>query len=58
MQNLAEFVTEKGGGLLFVAGAGFNPLHYKASPWRSSCRSSCPMPATRPPSGMRSRRSA
>lgn len=32
MQNLAEFVTEKGGGLLFVAGAGFNPLHYKASP--------------------------
>ncbi|AGA26204.1 VWA domain-containing protein [Singulisphaera acidiphila] len=32
MQNLAEFVTEKGGGLLFMAGAGFNPLHYKATP--------------------------
>src|SRR5206468_1349151 len=26
MQNLAEFVTEKGGGILFIAGEAFNPL--------------------------------
>ena len=26
MQNLAEFVTEKGGGILFIAGENFNPL--------------------------------
>ena len=26
MQNLAEFVTEKGGGILFIAGESFNPL--------------------------------
>ncbi len=32
MQNLAEFVTEKGGGLLFVAGEAFNPLAYRGSP--------------------------
>jgi len=32
MQNLAEFVTEKGGGILFVAGEAFNPLTYKGTP--------------------------
>ena len=32
MKNLAEFVTEKGGGLLFVAGENFNPLSYKNTP--------------------------
>ncbi len=32
MQNLAEFVTEKGGGILFIAGEGFNPLAYRGSP--------------------------
>jgi hypothetical protein len=31
MQNLVEFVTQKGGGLLFVAGENFNPLRYKGS---------------------------
>jgi hypothetical protein len=29
MQNIAEFVTAKGGGLLFIAGEGYNPLGYK-----------------------------
>jgi hypothetical protein len=32
MQNLVEFVTQKGGGLLFIAGENFNPLTYKGSP--------------------------
>jgi hypothetical protein len=32
MQNLAQFVTEKGGGVLFVAGELFNPLSYKGTP--------------------------
>ncbi|MBY0397538.1 MAG: hypothetical protein K2X91_13870, partial [Thermoleophilia bacterium] len=32
MQNLAAFVTEKGGGLLFVAGENFNPLSYRGTP--------------------------
>ncbi|MHC5544729.1 VWA domain-containing protein, partial [Singulisphaera rosea] len=32
MQNLAAFVTEKGGGILFLAGENFNPLGYKATP--------------------------
>ena len=32
MQNLVEFVTEKGGGLLFIAGENFNPLSYKGTP--------------------------
>ena len=32
MQNLAEFVTEKGGGILFVAGETFNPLAYRGTP--------------------------
>ncbi len=30
--NLSEFVTEKGGGLIMVAGEGFNPLSYKGTP--------------------------
>ena len=30
-QNLVEFVTQKGGGLLFVAGENFNPLSYRGS---------------------------
>jgi len=32
MQNLVEFVTEKGGGLLFIAGEHFNPLSYRGTP--------------------------
>ncbi|MGE3822139.1 MAG: VWA domain-containing protein, partial [Isosphaeraceae bacterium] len=32
MQNLSAFVTEKGGGLLFIAGEHFNPLSYRATP--------------------------
>ena len=32
MQNLAEFVTEKGGGILFIAGESFNPLSYRGTP--------------------------
>ncbi len=32
MQHLAEFVTDKGGGILFIAGEGFNPLGYRGSP--------------------------
>jgi hypothetical protein len=32
LQNLVEFVTEKGGGVLFVAGDLFNPLAYHGSP--------------------------
>lgn len=29
MKNIVEFVTQKGGGLMFVAGENFNPLSYK-----------------------------
>jgi uncharacterized membrane protein len=32
MQNLSQFVTEKGGGVLFVAGENFNPLGYRGTP--------------------------
>ena len=32
MQNLVEFVTEKGGGILFIAGESFDPLSYRGSP--------------------------
>jgi hypothetical protein len=34
MQNLSEFVTdtEKGGGILFIAGENFNPLAYRGTP--------------------------
>jgi hypothetical protein len=32
MQNLSEFVTDKGGGILFVAGEAFNPLSYRGTP--------------------------
>ena len=32
MTHLAEFVTEKGGGVLFVAGDQFNPLAYRGTP--------------------------
>jgi hypothetical protein len=32
MRNLAEFVTEEGGGVLFVAGELFNPLGYRGTP--------------------------
>jgi hypothetical protein len=32
MQNLTEFVTEKGGGILFIAGENFNPLNYRGTP--------------------------
>ena len=31
MQNLRDFVTEKGGGVLFVAGEDFNPLSFKGT---------------------------
>src|SRR5436305_377677 len=32
MQNLVEFVTEKGGGVLFIAGELFDPLSYRGTP--------------------------
>jgi hypothetical protein len=32
MQSLADFVTEKGGGILFVAGDLFDPLSYRGTP--------------------------
>lgn len=32
MSNIAEFVTEKGGGLFFVAGERYNPLSYAGRP--------------------------
>jgi hypothetical protein len=32
MQNLVEFVTDKGGGILFIAGDLFNPLAYRGTP--------------------------
>ena len=32
MQNLVQFVTEKGGGVLFIAGESFNPLSYHRTP--------------------------
>lgn len=32
MQNLVQFVIEKGGGVLFVAGELFNPLSYRGTP--------------------------
>jgi hypothetical protein len=32
MANLAEFVTEKGGGILFIAGENFNPIAYRGTP--------------------------
>lgn len=32
MQALSEFVTGKGGGLVFVAGDNFNPLAYRGTP--------------------------
>src|SRR6185437_14619007 len=32
MQNLVEFVTKKGGGILFVAGELYDPLSYKGTP--------------------------
>ncbi|MFO0960732.1 MAG: VWA domain-containing protein [Isosphaeraceae bacterium] len=32
LEAIAEFVTEKGGGLLFVAGSGFNPSSYRGTP--------------------------
>lgn len=32
MQNIAQFVTEKGGGLLFIAGENFDPLSYRGTP--------------------------
>jgi hypothetical protein len=50
MQNLVEFVTEKGGGILFIAGEHFNPLNYRGTPLERCCRSSWPRPATPRPS--------
>ena len=48
MQNLAEFVTEKGGGVLFIAGEQFDPLSLPGdAAGDCSCRSSWPRPATR-----------
>ncbi|MDG3005536.1 VWA domain-containing protein [Paludisphaera mucosa] len=32
MRNLSEFATEKGGGVLFIAGELFNPLSYRGTP--------------------------
>jgi hypothetical protein len=32
MKNMGEFVTEKGGGVLFIAGELFDPLSYRGTP--------------------------
>jgi hypothetical protein len=32
MRNLSEFVVDKGGGILFIAGESFNPLGYRGTP--------------------------
>ncbi len=32
MEHLAEFVTDRGGGVLFVAGENYDPLRYKGTP--------------------------
>jgi hypothetical protein len=32
MQSLYDFVTEKGGGIMFIAGELFNPLSYRGTP--------------------------
>ncbi|MBX6311723.1 MAG: VWA domain-containing protein, partial [Isosphaeraceae bacterium] len=32
MQNLVDFVTQKGGGVMFIAGEHYNPLTYKRTP--------------------------
>jgi von Willebrand factor type A domain len=32
MNNLSEFVTDKGGGILFISGEAFDPLGYKRTP--------------------------
>jgi hypothetical protein len=32
MQNMVEFVTDKGGGALFIAGELFDPLSYRGTP--------------------------
>ncbi len=32
MSHLAEFVTDKGGGILFVAGENYDPLSYRGTP--------------------------
>jgi len=32
MQHISEFVTEKGGGILFIAGELFDPLSYRGTP--------------------------
>ncbi len=32
LQNLVDFVEKKGGGLMFVAGEGFDPLSYRGTP--------------------------
>ena len=32
MRNVSDFVTEKGGGILFIAGELFNPLKYRNTP--------------------------
>jgi von Willebrand factor type A domain len=35
LQNLVQFVAEKGGGVLFIAGEIFNPLAYRGTPLES-----------------------
>ena len=58
MQNLAEFVTEKGGGHPVHRGRELQPAELQAGRRSSSsCRSSWPRPATRPRSATRSPRS-
>ena len=42
MQNLSEFVTEKGGGLLFIAGQRSTRCRTAGRRWKCSCRSSWP----------------
>ncbi len=58
MQNLVEFVTQKGGGILFVAGELFDPLSYRGTPLELLLPVELSDGATPPLSGRRSRRFA
>ena len=39
LKDLADFVTDRGGGLLMIAGERFAPFAYKDSPLQATC---CP----------------
>ena len=38
MNNIYEFVTVRGGGLIFIAGPRYTPLAYRETPLAASCR--------------------